>query len=1010
MAITSGRKLYRIGVDVGGTNTDAVVACRTELNQGGINGRDGDSDIDILASCKSQTTPDVTTGIRNAIQEVIATAQVPQDAVISVNIGTTHFINAVVQADRSNLDQVAILRLCGPFCREVPPFTDFPAPLRRVLEGYSAYLDGGLEIDGRSIKKVREDEVITHANEIRKRNISTVVVVGIFSPLDTAEVPQEEEVKRILQQQIPGIDVVCSRDIGRVGFVERENAAILNGSILKFARRTISGFQRAISDLGLHCPLYLTQNDGTIMEAAAATLAPIKTFSSGATNSLTGAIFLAGIHRKGSDINPEGSQIIMVDIGGTTSDFAALSPTGFPRQASATANIAGVRTAFSMPEIISIGLGGGSLVQVDDVGKVSVGPISVGHRLRTEARCFGGNALTATDIVVAQGFHDDSLPEWKGELASQVIKGASQQIAAQLERCIDTMKTSDADVVLLLVGGGSIIQGAELQNVKKCIRPPFYKVANAVGAAIAKVSGEVDRIVIPDGRSHADIVEDLKAEAITLAHRNGARLGSVKVMELELIPLQYVTNNAVRAVVKATGDLEWRLDPMLRISEKIAVIIDHVELQELNDTPVTPQETNGVHVPSDELGLDVDLDKYVPDVSKETREWFVSEIDLEFIGEGCGILGTGGGGSVYSALLHSRETLRSVPSRRMRIIEPSALPAESNVAMIAFAGAPSVSNERLISGDELASASEELSRFLGIKGYDAIMAAEIGGSNGMRTFASAATMDLPIVDADTMGRAFPKVDMALPYVFGQASPAPAVLSDARGNVQVIARVEDSHRFESIIRTACVELGLYTALSLAPLSKEVVNEYCCGGGLSLAWFMGRAICLARKHKEDVTKALLDVIPGGKLLYTGKVVDVRREVKGGWTIGTTTLEPFNDDEDVATSESDTRQMVLSYQNEFFSALLRDPTGQVPAEMLCITPDLITVIDSHSGTALATHELRYGLRVAVIAMPAHPLWMTKAGLEAGGPEAFGLENSYQPLGTTWSEPPSVFRVYAQ
>lgn len=109
------------------------------------------------------------------------------------------------------------------------------------------------------------------------------MVVGIFSPVDTATISQEEQVKKILQQQIPGIDVVCSRDVGRVGFVERENAAILNGSILKFARRTIRSFQQAILDLGLHCPLYLTQNDGTIMEAAAATLAPIKTFSSGAT-------------------------------------------------------------------------------------------------------------------------------------------------------------------------------------------------------------------------------------------------------------------------------------------------------------------------------------------------------------------------------------------------------------------------------------------------------------------------------------------------------------------------------------------------------------------------------------------------------------------------------------------------------------------------------------------------------------------------------------------------------
>lgn len=129
-------------------------------------------------------------------------------------------------------------------------------------------------------------EVELHAQEIRKLQISTVIVVGVFSPLDTSQLPQEEQVKLILEKHIPGVDVVCSRDIGRVGFLERENAAILNGSILKFARKTIQGFQDAILGLGLSCPIYLTQNDGTVMSVRAAAVAPIKTFSSGATVSI----------------------------------------------------------------------------------------------------------------------------------------------------------------------------------------------------------------------------------------------------------------------------------------------------------------------------------------------------------------------------------------------------------------------------------------------------------------------------------------------------------------------------------------------------------------------------------------------------------------------------------------------------------------------------------------------------------------------------------------------------
>lgn len=140
-----------------------------------------------------------------------------------------------------------------------------------------------LSVDGRVISNIDEEEVIKHSKAIIAAGISTVVVNGVFSPLDTSVITQEEQVKLILQRYIPGLDVVCSRDIGRVGYLERENAAILNAAILAFGRVTISRFQNAVKALGVDCPLYLTQNDGTVLDAYSASLAPIRTFSSGAT-------------------------------------------------------------------------------------------------------------------------------------------------------------------------------------------------------------------------------------------------------------------------------------------------------------------------------------------------------------------------------------------------------------------------------------------------------------------------------------------------------------------------------------------------------------------------------------------------------------------------------------------------------------------------------------------------------------------------------------------------------
>lgn len=212
-------------------------------------------------------------------------------------------------------------------------------------------------------------------------------------------------------ETVPNLKVICSHDIGPIGFLERDDATILNASILRTGHRVKKSFQRDMKRLNLSCPLYLSQNDGTLIDIEAAADFPIKTFSSGPTNSMT----VAGIGQShgasnsvhgttngmpskdnGTITNADSSsceqvQILVVDIGGSTTDVCALLPSGFPRQAPGFVEIAGVRTAFSMPEVLSIGLGGGSIVTVDDES-VSVGPASVGHFIKKKrAKVFGGS-------------------------------------------------------------------------------------------------------------------------------------------------------------------------------------------------------------------------------------------------------------------------------------------------------------------------------------------------------------------------------------------------------------------------------------------------------------------------------------------------------------------------------------------------------------------------------------------------------------------------------------------
>ncbi len=451
----------------------------------------------------------------------------PQD-VASVTIGTTHFINAVVEGDHARLAKVAVVRLCGPFSEGVPPGIDWPVKLRELICGYHCLIDGGLEVDGDLISEIDEGQIRAQAEIIKSKGIRSVVINGIFSPVDVVY-RQEETAAAIFKECYPDADIVLSKDVANLGFLERENAAILNASILPFARKTIASFQRAISRLNLRCPVFITQNDGTIILASNASKLPIRTFSSGPTNSMRGAAFLTQ-----NDIK---EAMMVVDIGGTTTDVGLLLANGFPRQAAAFSEISGVRTNFSYPDVRSIGLGGGSIVRRREDGSLSIGPDSVGYQLPQKAMVFGGDTATATDYtVLGEGCEIGDRSLVLGKLED--LEGFKRLVKQMLERVIDTMKTSADDIPVLLVGGGAVIAPTELTGASRVVKPEWSGVANAIGAATARVSGIIDTIQSTESKTSAHVMEDLSKQAIQKAIANGAKVETVHVVEMDHIPLQ----------------------------------------------------------------------------------------------------------------------------------------------------------------------------------------------------------------------------------------------------------------------------------------------------------------------------------------------------------------------------------------------------------------------------------------------------------------------------------------
>ena len=511
--------MKRIGIDVGGTNTDAVLI-------------DGD---DILGSIKVPTTMDVMGGVVSATRgllDKLGGGGVPK-GIDAVMLGTTHFTNAVVE--RAGLERIAVIRVAMPAAASLPPAIDWPEDIRAAVRPMIFMVEGGHEYDGRPLVPLDRKAAAEAAHRIADAGIRSVAINALFSPM-TAEA--EEETADIVRGIVPDAQITLAHKLGRIGLLERENVAMLNAALQKIGRRTIDAFAAALAEAGIEAPFYLTQNDGTIVKAEVAAQSPVYSFASGPTNSMRGAAFLTGLQ-----------DAMVADAGGTTTDIGCLV-NGFPREANNIVEIGGVRTLFRMPDLLPIGLGGGSVV---DVATGRIGPRSVGFRITDEALVFGGKTLTATDLAVAAGRADIGDRSLVRALDPAMVRDLLQRTCGMVEDVIDRMKTSADAVDLIAVGGGAFLIPDKLGGVARVHRVEQAGVANAIGAAMAQVSGEVDQIF--GGVSRETALAEAQKIANMRACEAGARADNLKTVEVEDIPIAYLPGGARRVRVRVVGDV-----------------------------------------------------------------------------------------------------------------------------------------------------------------------------------------------------------------------------------------------------------------------------------------------------------------------------------------------------------------------------------------------------------------------------------------------------------------------
>lgn len=354
----------------------------------------------------------------------------------------------------------------------------------------------------------------------------------------------------------------------------------------------------------------------------------------------------------------------------------------------------------------------------------------------------------------------------------------------------------------------------------------------------------------------------------------------------------------------------------------------------------------------------------------------IGEEDIEALEIGAAILGTGGGGNPYIGKLRARQALRD--GQTMRIMPLEDLADDARVVSLGGIGAPLISFERIKEGREGLRCVRALEERLGFRA-DAIACEEIGGQNAMEPLITAAYAGLPVVDCDGMGRAFPEMQMTTYSIYGHRS-TPSVMCDPHGNVVIFDHAISEKWHERMARACVIAQGGASTLASAPMNGSFVRQFAIPHSYTKAIALGLAVMEARRRHRDPVAAICEM-EQGRLVHTGKITDLKRHLRGGFVTGEAIIEGFD------AHGGSSASVLIQNENLVFK---RD------GEVEVVVPDLIVILDIDSGNAITTEMLRYGQRVAVVALPCHPLLSTPAALEVVGPKGFGFQDIvYRPFG---------------
>ncbi|MCW2483428.1 DUF917 domain-containing protein, partial [Candidatus Symbiopectobacterium sp. NZEC135] len=206
--------------------------------------------------------------------------------------------------------------------------------------------------------------------------------------------------------------------------------------------------------------------------------------------------------------------------------------------------------------------------------------------------------------------------------------------------------------------------------------------------------------------------------------------------------------------------------------------------------------------------------------------------------------------------------------------------------------------------------------------------------------------------------------------------SPFIVVDEKLNTVLIDAV-DGYQSEIFARDATVKMGGAAIFAAYPISPIQAKKSGIAGTISLMKNIGEKMQQAISNKDNLVNTLINLLQG-HVLFRGKLNLVNQRSEGGFTYGHA---------DFSGLDNKKKNFKVLFQNEYLLALEND-------NPLCMTPDLIIIIDEDSGIPILAEKLSYGMNVVAIGVPANNKWRSQRGIEVCGPRYFKYPMDYSPV----------------